>query len=358
MGLIVFPFADIIVPLLLFDNSQHHHHTDHRHRLLVDQPSASTSIVAPNDIGVTAPNKLYRYIDGVISDEDATTPPPRTGSSQYIWNLSNGKVQFDRPLSFTGVKLQDGELKSDPSPSASISLWDPTLLGSGGSGAVFSFSTHPNNSPSDSSYSNKQSKDATYNSKLDDDDNNVAIKVSWKRSRNSVENECNILQSLENVPHVERCLGRPNPYPYEDGRVMIAVTPVVTTMTSDDGITSSLNNVKTGAPQRNAVKSVVEAIVGMLNLGIYTLDVQPLISVETGEVLFIDFTEAQHFSIPLTSLDESALVGFCGEVSVLIPDSLKGVAGEYLMAELSSLDRNTTPLPGNVVEILESIWID
>mmetsp|Transcript_446 Transcript_446/g.880 ORF Transcript_446/g.880 Transcript_446/m.880 type:complete len:131 (+) Transcript_446:86-478(+) len=129
MGLIVFPFADIIVPLLLFDNSQHHHHTDHRHRLLVDQPSASTSIVAPNDIGVTAPNKLYRYIDGVISDEDATTPPPRTGSSQYIWNLSNGKVQFDRPLSFTGVKLQDGELKSDPSPSASISLWDPTLLG-------------------------------------------------------------------------------------------------------------------------------------------------------------------------------------------------------------------------------------
>lgn len=106
----------------------------------------------------------------------------------------------------------------------------------------------------------------------------VAIKVSWKRSRDSVENECSILQSLEknHVPNVEQCLGRSNnPYPYEEGRVMIAMTPVI----SSSGITSSLNNVKTGQPQRTAIKSAVETMVGMLQMHIYTLDVQPLMNV-------------------------------------------------------------------------------
>ena len=130
MGLIAFPLADIIiVPLLLFDSSQHHHshHNDHHHHRLVAQPSSS--IVAPNDIiGITAP-KLYQHNDDITSDGDEATSPRQIGSSQYVWNLPNGKVQFDRPLSFAGVTMQDGGLKSDSSPSASISLWDPTLLG-------------------------------------------------------------------------------------------------------------------------------------------------------------------------------------------------------------------------------------
>ena len=65
-------------------------------------------------------------------------------------------------------------------------------------------------------------------------DDRIAIKVSWKRSNESVLKECNILQSLSNVPHVERCLGRPMDYPYEDGRSIIALSPVVMETTADN----------------------------------------------------------------------------------------------------------------------------
>jgi len=359
MGFVVFPFADVILPLLLFDNSRQH--ADHQ---LVPQFGAQPSsiIVANNgnNNGITTATRLYPT--GVAT---AGTPSSSSaaGNSQYTWNLPNGKVQFERPLSFAGIKIMpNGELESSDSSSSSsiISLWNPIFLGSGGSGAVFLFSTNPN-------YSQPDSKDTSSSSQtgkeMDNDQNNIAIKVSWKRSRESVENECNILQRLENVPHVEQCLGRPNPYPYEEGRVMIAVSPVISSSTSNnDGITSSVTNVNPGQPQRNAVKHAVETMIGMLNRGIYTLDVQPLISIETGDTLFIDFTEAKHCSYPLSSLDESGLVGFCSEMIALIPDSLSGVAREYLMAELdhglSSGNDNETPLPEKVVDILESMWVD
>lgn len=185
----------------------------------------------------------------------------------------------------------------------------------------------------------------------------IAIKVSWKQSRASVVNECSILQSLENVPHVVRCLGQPNPYPYEDGRVMIALNPVVTSDTSPDSITSSVNNVKPGVAQINAVKCILETMVGMLQSGVYTIDVQPLIDRDSGDVIFIDFTEAHRFSYPITSMDESALVGFCTEMLALIPDSLKEVASEMLKQELQSSDEMMkSPLPEKVVDVLERIW--
>ena len=189
------------------------------------------------------------------------------------------------------------------------------------------------------------------------DGNNVAIKVSWKRSRESVQNECNILQSLEGVPHVEKCLGRPNLYPFEDGRVMIALSPVISSATSD-GITSSLKNVKSGQPQLKAVQNIVETMVGMLKLGIYTIDVQPLINVDTGDVLFIDFTEAKQFRNPLPPSDESALVGFCSEMIALIPDSLLPSAADFLASELNVLDKSETPLQEKVADIVESMWLD
>ena len=225
---------------------------------------------------------------------------------------------------------------------------------SGGSGAVFSFSTIPTSSiqyPS-SSFVNKQ--------RANEDDTKIAIKVSWERSRSSVEKECNVLQTLESVPHVERCLGKPIPYPYsENGRTMIALSPVISSSTLSDSVTSSLTKVTPGQAQLNCVRSIVQTLVGMLKLGVYTVDVQPLINVNTGETIFIDFTEANYFSNPLTPSDEAALVGFCGEMIALVPDSLRGVAVEYLRSELvSGLSRSNTPLPENVIDILESVWVD
>lgn len=126
----------------------------------------------------------------------------------------------------------------------------------------------------------------------------------------------------------------------------------------DDGITSNLNKVNPGFPQIKSVNSVVRTMVKMLRLGVYTIDVQPLINKETGEVLFIDFTEANRLSIPLTPADESALVGFCGEMFALIPDSLRGLAVEVLKTEMNDLGNDTAQLPEKVIRILESLWLE
>ncbi|KAL7553516.1 hypothetical protein ACHAWF_017588, partial [Thalassiosira exigua] len=208
-------------------------------------------------------------------------------SSQYSsWNLPNGRVQFDRPLRFPGIAMEDGGRvdMSNDSKSA-LSLWNPVFLGSGGSGAVFSFSTNQNN--------NDQNQNGG--------EDNVAIKVSWVRSRQSVENECSILQTLEDnhVPHVEMCLGQ-NPYPFESGRVMIALTPVVAPTAFNGGITSRIDEVAPGSAREYAVRELVETMIGMLRAGIYTVDVQPLITRRDGEVLFVDFTEAKQISSTLT----------------------------------------------------------
>jgi hypothetical protein len=219
---------------------------------------------------------------------------------------------------------------------------------SGGSGAVFSFSTRPDVSPFDP-------KRQTTNNKADE---KIAIKVSWRRSDKSVKKECSILQSLASIPNLERCIGGPIEYLYEDGRTIIALTPVMASNAYDDGITSNLNKVNPGSPQIKSVNSVVGTMVKMLRLGVYTIDVQPLINKETGEVLFIDFTEANHLSLPLTPVDESALVGFCGEMFALIPDSLRGLAVDVLKTEMNDLGNDTTQLPEKVVRILESVWLE
>ena len=95
-----------------------------------------------------------------------------------------------------------------------------------------------------------------------------------------------------------------------------------------------------------------------LRSGVYTVDVQPLIDIDSGEVTFIDFTEANHFSQPITPTDEAALVGFCTEMVELIPDSLKEFAAELLKQKLRGSDVTMTPLPEKVIDILERIWLE
>lgn len=214
-------------------------------------------------------------------------------------------------------------------------------LRSGGSGAAFSFSVLPRNEGRRSADDNSA-------------DGKVAVKVSWKRSRDSVLNECDILHSLEGVPHVERCLGRPLRYPYDgDDRVMIVLSPVVTSR-SADRVTSSLKKVVRGEPLERSVRDVVETMVGMLRMGVYTIDVQPLVDAETGNVVFVDFTEAGRFlGDPLSPSDASAIVGFCSEMLALVPDGMRDFASRCLASELRD-----DPLPGAVVDVLEGVWLD
>ena len=136
MGFVaLLPFVDAIASLLLFDcNNQ--------------QAMPASSSLPPSVVPtlLTLPNRnsnsivhsntqrlLYRkQHDGISNIFTTSSVLGSSVDSQKndVWNLPNGRVQFERPLSFAGIKLQDGTLKSDDSStSSSISLWDPVFLG-------------------------------------------------------------------------------------------------------------------------------------------------------------------------------------------------------------------------------------
>lgn len=130
------PFADVIASLLLFDcNNQPAMPASSS---LSSSVSVVPSLLLPNSIVQSNTQRLlYRKQNDVInnvfttSSTIASVPPSAEYTEQDVWNLPNGRVQFDRPLSFAGIKFQDGKLKSDSdsSTSSSISLWDPVFLG-------------------------------------------------------------------------------------------------------------------------------------------------------------------------------------------------------------------------------------
>ena len=69
-------------------------------------------------------------------------------------------------------------------------------------------------------------------------------------------------------------------------------------------------------------------------INVATTDVQPLISKATGDVLFIDLTEAQIMSKPVSFLDVSLASSFCAEIYSLIPEPLRNIAIEELQQQL------------------------
>lgn len=200
---------------------------------------------------------------------------------------------------------------------------------SGGSGAVFSFRV---DQPNQFVHINNQ----------------VAIKVSWKASRSTVENECNILRTLEsnNVPHVERCLAQ---VPYDEGRIMIALRPVVMDRTSSLAKLSS-------TAQENAIRQVVETTIGMLLANVITVDLQPLVS-DTGDVLFIDFTEAKQLSSPPSASDLNGLVGFCNEILALIPVECRDRAMILFQQALEDMEKRGFTLEDEIYTIVDGIFL-
>jgi hypothetical protein len=235
---------------------------------------------------------------------------------QQAWKLGNGEVELPDPLAIAGLQLRH-----------------PRLLGSGGGGAVFSMEnakSNKNNAPSSKS--------------------KVAVKVSWQHSAVSVENECRILQLLQDssVSGVETCLGQA-PYPTDPTRVMIALQPV---FTQDDVIVNSVSEIIGLDQQSRAVKSIVKTMVEMLAVRTVTTDVQPLISQQTGDVLFIDLTEAKVLaSDDISVVDLSLASSFVSEMLSRIPDTLQDIASKSLWQELQAVgDR----LPVEFCEILRS----
>jgi len=231
----------------------------------------------------------------------ALTVPSSTLAAQFEWNLGNGVVRLEDTLAFPNQKP----------------LHRPRLLGSGGGGAVFSF-----------------------------DESNVVVKVSWTGSAESVERECSVLKTLENskVEGVERCLGQAR-YLDDNRRVMIAMEPLM-----EDAVASPMEVDK--ALRLHAVHCIVRTMVQMLAANVATVDVQPLISKQTGNVIFIDLTEAKELKPPLSFLDVALISSFCTEMAALIPDSLLPVASMALLDELHALEKRGVMLSKEVCDAL------
>ena len=232
--------------------------------------------------------------------------------------FANGPVRLDDPLrSFPGLDLRH-----------------PQYLGSGGGGAVFAYDraeTTAARSPSTGR--------STGSGPTSGREQAAVVKVSWVRSAASVSRECTVLNYMEtqHVTGVERCRGQV-PYPLDNRRLMIAMEPVV-----DGDSVASISEIDERLRPK-AVQCIIRTLVQMLSAGVVTTDVQPLISKATGEVLFIDMTEAK---VVFTSgdvmpfLDLALARSFVSEMIGLIPsdspDELIRVANSQLIQELQNI---------------------
>ena len=258
--------------------------------------------------------------------------PIHTMSAPIDMTFANGSVRLDDPLrSFPGLELGH-----------------PRYLGSGGGGAVFACDridpgrptlarTRASTDTDTGADTDAQSRKAADVELVDKDA--VVVKVSWSRSAASVEKECAVLKYMEtnHVPGVERCRGQV-PYPLDNRRLMIAMEPVV-----DDSVASISEIDERLRP--TAVRCIIRTLVQMLSCAVVTTDVQPLISKVTGEVLFIDMTEAKvvftdnNDGRKISFVDQALASSFVSEMLGLIlaadsSDELIGVANEQLTHEL------------------------
>ena len=231
------------------------------------------------------------------------------------FELGNGSVKLQNPIEIQQQQQTEVSEVSEGRRRGGkiIRLYDPQFLGSGGGGAVFSYSRRVVN------VDNTNSKE-----------NDVVVKISWLRSTESVLRECKILQELERnmVTGVEICLASVE-YQDDPRRVMIVMEPVM-----EDSVGSISEIQSTLQPQ--AVDALIRTMVQMLAANVVTTDVQPLISTRTGQVVLIDMTEAKVMtpSSTLSFVDTALVSSFCTEIFNLIPESLLDVASKSLVSEL------------------------
>ena len=226
------------------------------------------------------------------------------------FEFSNGHVRIEEPLI---VQTKEKSLR----------LKNPVLIGYGGGGAVFAFSDDDHKNP-----------------QLDGVSMTPLIKISWANSADSVRKECQILQYLESkgVMHTEQCWTS-LPYPHDgDDRVMIVVAPFV------PNAVASVAELASTSLQRTAVEQISQFLVQMLAQHVITIDVQPLISPETGQVTFIDLTEAKILSSSDddTFTDQTLVASFCAEMVALIPEEWATVAAETVRNEIQRLTSSTS----------------
>lgn len=250
---------------------------------------------------------------------------PATSAATSEWHLMNGDVRLPEIIE---LRQQQQQHRPNPlsieDPSKTLLLQNPTLIGAGGGGAVFRF-----------------------------DESDFLIKVSWAGSTKSVIRECRTLQRLEEkgVGSAERCLGE-LPYQYDkeddEGRIMIVVQPYV------PNAVASVDAVDGTTEQRLAVQQIATTTVQMLAANIVTIDVQPLIDQRTGNVIFIDMTEAQELRPPFSFLDQVLMGSFVTEMLTLIPERFVDTASRAMLEEIASLQTKGVTLSDQAKDVLSS----
>ena len=258
---------------------------------LVGTAFAASCWVAPNSLGDA-------WAAGGVMDG---------GTTKATWELMNGSVTLPDPLALD---------------KATKELRNPQLIGVGGGGAVFTF-----------------------------DNTEQLIKVSWEGSAKSVERECKTLQLLEanHVDSAERCLAT---YSYTDSSIGDAIVSSQSTSTSRSRVmilvepyvpnaVASIGELPTEAIKEKAVVQIARTLVQMLAANIITIDVQPLISPETGRVILIDMTEAQQPSPPYGFLDETLMTSFATETTALIPEQYMDAARRVARNEMQKMEETT-----------------
>lgn len=238
------------------------------------------------------------------------TLAPLNLHAYYAWQFDT--VQNTDPLIFFGDKT----------------LRHPRLLGSGGGGAVFALTN-------------------------DSDGKSYAVKTSWASSAESIANECRVLQRLEHIAGVERCLGMQS-YVDETGsrRVMILLEPVM-----EGPIAASLSELSHQL-QPHAIEMLVKVMIQILAANVAVTDVQILISQKTGDVLFIDFSEARVLSSAGTFIEQALLSNFVQEVSTLIPEHQMEFASAVVSRYLEERKSEGVPLRDEALALLQNQFLD
>jgi hypothetical protein len=258
----------------------------------LDIPSISTA--------VEFPSSDYSSLEYTRTDINS-------GIQTYRWVFENGDITLPDSVDMGGWKLKH-----------------PKLLGSGAGGAVFVMQREPMDSTGDNVHLAP-----------------VALKVSWKGSTQAVANECRMLRRLQqsstirygtSIGTVEDCLGE-IPYGLDPTRTMIALQPVFV----DQQASSLIDFLPDQDKLETAVTLIIRTMLHMLSANVVTIDVQPLISIETGQILFVDFTEA--ISIHEQDEDVEVIVvrNFINEMMILIPTpQQETIASKIILEELSN----------------------
>eukprot|EP01040_Poterioochromonas_malhamensis_P005133 gene5133-5498_t len=153
----------------------------------------------------------------------------------------------------------------------------------------------------------------------------LVVKQSYPFTKEKIKYECSILQKLQSIPNIERCLGT-FPLPEKDVQISL-LSPFIDARS--EPIYSSIAElidpslIIKQSVLRQLTLQLFEAVVGMIGKGIVTSDVQLLVQPNTKPsptFLMVDFTEAIEINQMNPSPEDlQAITAFLLEVNTLLP---------------------------------------